>query len=163
MVPGNRDDPRLLCQQPGERYLRRGNPLGGGDVFDEINECLIGLESLGRKARHSTAEIFVAEGGVSADLAGQKTFAERRERHKADAQFFQHGKYLGLRLAPPHRVFALQRRDRLNGMGAPDGLSACLGQSEMPDLALGDQFFDCARNIFNRDIRIDAVLVEADR
>ena len=42
-------------------------------------------------------------------------------------------------LAPPQRIFALQRRDRLHRMRAADRLHAGFRQAEMLDLALADQ------------------------
>lgn len=50
------------------------------------------------------------------DLAGQKAFTERTERHEADAKFFKRRQNLLLRLAPPQRIFALQSGDRLHGV-----------------------------------------------
>jgi hypothetical protein len=58
----DRHDSRALRQQPGQRDLRRRDALAGGDLPEKIDECLIGLQGLGRKARHDPAEILVAEG-----------------------------------------------------------------------------------------------------
>ena len=68
---GDRNDPGPLRQQPRERDLRRGHALARGDLSDEIDERLTGLERLGRKAWHRAAEIFVTEGGVRPNLAGR--------------------------------------------------------------------------------------------
>ena len=67
---------------------------------------------------------------------------------------------LRLGLAPPQRVLALQRRDRLDGVRAADRLHAGLGQAEVLDLALADQFLHRAGHVLDRHVRIDAVLVE---
>ena len=65
-----------------------------------------------------------------------------------------------LRLAPPQRVFALQRRDRLHRVGAANSLRTRLGQAEVLDLALGDQLLDGTGDVLDRDVGVDAVLVE---
>ena len=45
-------------------------------------------------------------------------------------------------------------------MGAADGLHARLREAEVLDLALLDQLLDRARDVLDRDVRVDAVLVE---
>ena len=65
-----------------------------------------------------------------------------------------------LRAAPPQRVLALDGGDRLHGMRAADRLHAGLGEAEVLDLALGDQLLDRAGDLFDRHVRVDAVLVE---
>ena len=52
----------------------------------------------------------------------------------------------------------MQRRDGLHGVGAPQGLSARLGQAEVLDLARADQILDRARHVLDRHRGIDAVL-----
>jgi hypothetical protein len=44
-------------------------------------------------------------------------------------------------------------------MRAPDGPHARLGEAEVLDLSLGDQLFDGAGDVFDRDVGVDAVLV----
>ena len=45
-------------------------------------------------------------------------------------------------------------------MGATNRLHAGLGQTEMPDLAFANQIADRARDVFDRHVRIDAMLIE---
>jgi hypothetical protein len=45
-------------------------------------------------------------------------------------------------------------------MGPANEIYAGLRQPEVPDLAFGDEVFHCTRHIFNRHLRIDAVLIE---
>src|SRR4249919_2086992 len=45
-------------------------------------------------------------------------------------------------------------------MGTPYRLRSRFRQTEVPDLALLDQVLDCSRNLFDRNVRIDTVLVE---
>ena len=63
-------------------------------------------------------------------------------------------------LAPPERVFALQRGDGLDGVGAADGLRAGFGQAEVPDLACCDQVLHGAGDVFDGHVGVDAVLIE---
>ena len=53
---------------------------------------------------------------------GQKAAAERAERHQPDTELAQQRQDLRLEVPLPERVFALQRRDRVHRVGAPDGL-----------------------------------------
>ena len=46
------------------------------------------------------------------------------------------GNHFLFRFSPPQRVFALERRDGLDGVRAADGLHARLGEAEVLDLAL---------------------------
>ena len=50
--------------------------------------------------------------------------------------------------------------DGLNRVGSPERLNARLRHPEMPDLALRDQFLDRSRDVLDRHIRIDPMLIE---
>jgi hypothetical protein len=54
----------------------------------------------------------------------------------------------------------LDGRHRLHRMSAPDGVRAWFGQTEMLDLASGDQIPDCAGDLLDRNVGVNAVLVE---
>ena len=97
---------------------------------------------------------------VVVDRAGQEALAERAERHEADPELLERRQDRLLGLAPPQRVLALQRGDGLDGVGAADRLYAGLGEAEVADLALVDQVLDGAGDVLDRDVRVDAVLVE---
>jgi hypothetical protein len=70
------------------------------------------------------------------------------------------GRVVGLQLAEPQRILALQGRDRLHRVGLADGLGTGFRQAEMLDLALGDQVLDRPGHVLDRHVGIDAVLVE---
>ena len=70
------------------------------------------------------------------------------------------GRISVLGLAPPQRIFALQRGDRLHRVRAADRLHAGFGQAEVLDLAFADQVLHRARDVLDRHVRIDAVLIE---
>ena len=102
---------------------------------EQIDQRLVRLARLRREARERVAEVVAVERRVCVDRAGEEALAQRAERHEADAEFFERRQDLLLRLAPPQRIFALQRRDRLHRMRAADRLRAGLGQAEVLDLA----------------------------
>lgn len=121
---GDRHDPALLRQQPCESHLGRGCLLARGNLREEIDEYLVGLSRLLRKARHDVAKVFAVEGGRLADRAGEEALAKRAEGHETDAEFFERRQDFLLGFAPPQRIFALECRHRLDGMGAADRLGA---------------------------------------
>ena len=90
----------------------------------------------------------------------KEALAERAERYEADAELDQGRQDLLLGLAPPQRVLALQRGDRLDGARPADGADAGLGQPELLDLALCDEVLDGAGDVLDRHVRVDAVLVQ---
>ena len=157
---GDRHDPGLLRQQPGERDLRRRRLLSAAMSAEQIDQRLVCLAGLRREARDDVAEVGAVERRVLVDRAGEKSLAERAEGNEADAEFLERRQDLLFGLAPPQRILALQRRDRLHRMGAADRLHAGFGQAEVLDLALLDQVLHRAGHVFDRHVRIDAVLVE---
>src|SRR6266404_1703308 len=64
------------------------------------------------------------------------------------------------RLSPPQGVFALERRDRIDGVCAPDRLHTRFRKSEVPDLTFLNQIFHCSCHVFDRHVRINAMLIE---
>src|SRR4051794_15788690 len=131
---GDRHDPGLLSEQPGERYLCRRRVLARRDLAQHVDQALVGLAVLFREARHDVAEVGLIEADGLGDRACQESLAERAEGHEADAKFRQKRQDLLFRLAPPQRIFALQRRHGLHGMGAPDRVDAGFRKTEMLDL-----------------------------
>ena len=117
----------------------------------------------GVKRGNDVAEVRLVKRRVLVDLAGEEAFAERAERDEADAELLERRHDLRLGLSPPQRVLALQRRDRLDRVGATDRLDTGFGQTEVPDLAFADQLLDGAGDVLDRHFGIDAVLVEAGR
>jgi len=74
--------------------------------------------------------------------------------------FAVHLGFFRFRLAPPQRVFALERSHRLDGVRAADGLRASFGHPKVLHLALQNQILHRARHIFNRHVRVNAMLIE---
>src|SRR6185437_15838011 len=124
---GNRNDPRLLRQQPGKRNLSRCCLFPLSEIGKQINQCLICLSVLRREARDDVAEVSVVELGVFADFPGEKTLSQGTEWNEADPEFVQSRDYLRFGFSPPKRIFALQCGYRLHRVRAADGLNARLG------------------------------------
>src|SRR3569832_987943 len=157
---GNRNDPRLLREQPGKRNLRRGGFFLGGDVAEQINQGMVCLARFRRKARDGIAEVGAVELRILVDGPCEKTFAQRTEGNQADLQLLKRRQNFLLRLAPPKGIFALEGSHRLDGMGAANRLRAGFGKAEMLDLTLLIELFDRSRDLFDRHVRIDAMLVK---
>src|SRR5882672_2027363 len=98
---GDRDDPRLLRQQPGERDLGWRGPLPRGDGAQPLDERLIRLPRLRRESRDDVAEVAGFERRAFGNLPREKALPQRAERHEADAQLFERRHHFLLRLPPP--------------------------------------------------------------
>jgi len=92
-----------------------------------------------REAGNDVAEIGAVERRVLVDGAREEALAQGAEGDESDPEFLERRQHLLLGLPPPQRIFALNRRDRLDGVRAADRLHAGLGKPEMLDLALPDQ------------------------
>ena len=163
MVPGIGHVGRVLGEDPGQRDLGGRCGVLVGVVADQVDERLVGASVLFGEAWERIrvgAGVAVAEGGVGGDGAGQEALAERAERHEADAELVERGDDLVFGFAPPQRVLALQGGDGLDGVGASDRAGARFGESEVADLAGGDEVADGAGDVFDGDVGVDAVLVE---
>src|SRR5262249_42631318 len=114
------------CQQPCQGDLRGRGMSFGCDPCQQVDDDLVGPARFGGEAGNGVAEIAALQDGVRVDGAGQKTFSQRTEWDEADTQFREGGNDLVFRLAPPQRIFALQRRYRQYRMGAADGSGAGL-------------------------------------
>jgi hypothetical protein len=75
-------------------------------------------------------------------------------------QLPQNRNYFRLQIPLPKRILALQRGNRMHGMGAPDVGKTGLGKPEKSYLALSDQITDRASHVLDRHSSIDAVLIK---
>ena len=126
---------------------------------EQVDQRLVCLQSLRRKARQRAAKIGTVEFRIFVDLARQEPLPKRAIRHETYPEFLECGYHLLLRLPPPQRIFALNCGERLDRVGAANGIYARLGKSEVLDLTGLDQFLHRARHVFDGHVRIDAVLV----
>src|SRR6202030_789315 len=92
------------------------------ELSARLDHSLVGLHRLGSEAGGSRAEVVHTEARRTRNLAGQVAGPERAPGHEADAQFLAERQHLRLWVAGPQRVFALDRGDRLDSMGAADGV-----------------------------------------
>ena len=87
---GDRDDPGLLGQQPGEGDLgwRRASSARAMLPSKSTN-AWFALRASGVKRGTRAAEVGAVERRALVDLARQKTLAQRAVRHEADAEFLE--------------------------------------------------------------------------
>src|SRR5579864_7650993 len=152
--------PGLLGQNPSQRDLSRRCLFLLRELADHVNYGLIRFSVLGREARHGVAEIRLVELRIFFDRSSQEALAQRAEWNKSDPKLFQCRQNCLFRLAPPKRVLALERGDRLDRVRAADDLHSCLGESEVLHLALLNQVLHGPSHIFDRNIRVYAVLIK---
>ena len=156
---GDGGDVVAVGEDPGESGLGGGRADLGADGPDLVDDREVAGEVLAGEPRVGLAPVVVGEVVDGADLAGEQAVAERGVRDEPDAELTQQREDLGLDVAGPQRVLGLQGGDRLDGVGAADGVGAGFGQAEVQHLALGDQLGDRARGLLDRRARVDAVLV----
>ena len=114
----DRNDPRLLGQQPGERDLRGSRFLLRCDLADHIDQGLVCLAGLGRKAR------LVGENRCCRTSSSRRSVPVRNplprgaKGHEADTELLKSRQNFRFRLPPPERVFVLQRGDWLHRVSA---------------------------------------------
>jgi len=126
----------------------------------QIDQGHVGFEGVRSETGNVAPEIGLVERGVCIDFAREKSGAERAERDEPNAEFLQCGQHFRLGTAIPQRVFALNGRHRLDGMGAAYCFNARLRKAEMFNFAFCDQLLHRARHIFDRNRGVNAMLIE---
>jgi hypothetical protein len=111
------------------------------------------------EARHRCAPVVFGQ-RAGLDRAGEEAAPQRAERHEADAELGERRQDLRLDVAGPQRILALQRGHRSDRMGAADRHGIGFRQAEVANFARADQVADRARDLLDRDIGIEPVLVE---
>lgn len=81
-------------------------------------------------------------------------------RDKTNSQFLAGGQHLRLGIPGPNRILALQRGDRLDGVGAANRSRPGFREAEVFHLAGPNQILDRASDVFDWDVRIDAMLIK---
>ena len=138
--------------------------MGDGDLLDHIDHAHVDREILFRIARIVEPVIAFGQIRTLADQAGQEAAAQRAVGDEADAEILAQRQDLLLHPALPERIFALQRGDRMRGVGAADGVGACLRKAEIAHLAFFDEPRHRPDRLLDRHIGVDAVLVvQVDR
>src|SRR2546426_7060571 len=157
---GDRNNPRLLGQQPGERNLGRCCLFLFCDAAEQINQGLVRLERFRSETREGAAEVGAIEGRFLVHLPREKTLAQRAVRHEADSEFLQGRYHFLLRGSRPQRVFALERSDRLDLVRATDRLHSRFGKAEALDLTLLNHLPYSSGHVLDRHVQINPVLIE---
>src|SRR5581483_7759258 len=131
------------------------------DVPDEV-EVL--LEVVALKPRTLTPVIVRREIVRRAVASREEPATERTVGDERDPELAAQREQFVFRIAAPHRVLGLQRRDRMHRRRAPDRRRSRLRQAEETNLAGAHEIRHRADRLFDRDVRVDAVLViEIDR
>src|SRR6185437_2921991 len=112
------------------------------------------------KARDNVAEIVFIKLRIFADFSRKEASTQRTKWNEPYPEFLQYREHLRFGLSPPQRVFALQRGDGLNFVRTANSLHACFGESEVLHLAFLNQLLHGSGDVFDRNVRIHAVLVE---
>ena len=123
-----------LREQPGDGDLRWCGALALGDPAQQVDHRQIGLARLGCEARQPASKIAAFKLRARVDRPGEEPPPDRAVGDEADTKLLHGREDFRFGLAPPQGIFALQCRDRLNRMGAADGLYPGFGQAEMPTL-----------------------------
>ena len=158
---GDGHDPRLLGQQPGQ------GDLGVGGALAARRSPTAGRRGPGwRRGPRSVNRGRLLRMSPSANevcwsiAPVRKPLPSGLNGTNPMPSSISVGRISLLGLAPPQRVLALQRGDRLHGVGAADASHAGLGQAEVLDLAGLDEFLHRAGDVLDRHVGVDAVLVE---
>ena len=121
---------------------------------------LVRLAVLRGEAGKGVAEVCAVERGAFVDLPVRNPRPSGLNGTSPMPSSSRTGNSSAFGLAPPERVLALKRRHRLHGVCAADRPHTGFGQPEVPDLALLNQISDRAGDVFDRDVWVDAVLIE---
>ncbi|VXC02812.1 hypothetical protein MICRO8M_70341 [Microbacterium sp. 8M] len=157
---GDRHDPRLLGEQPGQGDLAGGGADALREPGDVIDQRLIAGEVLVLEARNATADVVLREGRRGIHRPGEEALAERAERHETDAQLGEGRQDLRLRVSRPERVLALDGGHREDRVRSADGRCRRLGEPEVTHLPFRDQFPNGACDVLDGHGRVHAMLVE---
>ena len=123
MVPGNRNDPRLLRQQPGERDLRGRRLLPRCDIAEQIDQRLVAFRASGVKRGTMLRKSVLSNVVFASIFAGQEAFAERAEGNEADPEFLAAGR-TSCSGSRHHSEYSLwSGGHRLDSMSAADRLA----------------------------------------
>src|SRR5690242_4543040 len=97
------NNPRFLRKEPSERDLGRRCLLLLRELVNQINQRLIRLAVLGRKARNDVAEVGLVELRFFADRSSKETLPQRAKWNEPDPQFLEGWYHFCFRLSPPKR------------------------------------------------------------
>src|SRR6266496_4365426 len=143
-----------------ERDLSRRCLLPFRDLAKQINQGQIRLPSLRRKTRNDVAEVGTVERCVFVNLSREEALPQRAVWNEADAEFLESRQHFRFRASRPQRVFALDGRDRLDCVCAPNRLYSRFRKAEVLHFTLLNQVLHRSRHVFDRHVRVNTVLIE---
>ncbi len=85
----DRNDPRLLCKEPGQRDLSGCCLLLFRELAEQIHQRLVRFPVLRGKPRHDVAEIGFVELRIFVDLACEEALAEGAEWNEPDSELLE--------------------------------------------------------------------------
>ena len=134
------------------------------DRLDLRDELEVPPQVLFLEAGAAPSEVRFVQVVHRPDPAAEEAAPERAVRDEADPELAHGRKNLRLRVARPERVLGLKRRDRVDGVGAPDRRRRRLGEAEVAHLPLLHELRHRADRLLDRRLQVDPVLVvEVDR
>src|ERR1700683_1413327 len=159
---GDRNDERLLGQEPCERQLRRRSVFSLRKFGDAIDKGFIRSYAFRPETVKSRTQIrFRIKLRLCIKLMRQIAHANGAPGHKADSQFFAGIEQAILfRVTVHERILCLEGCDGLYGMCFAYGVGASFREAEMQHLADLDKLFHGTRNVFDWNTRIDPMLIE---
>src|SRR5436309_1703409 len=157
--PGDRHDVRAPGEEPRERQLRGGAALLLRDLLEPAHELHVLREVLVPEARVLAAPVALRDVGEALDAPGEEAPPERRVRDEHDAELAQRRERLFRLRTVEQRVFALDRRDRVDLVGAADRPRRGLAEPEEPHFALVHEPGHRADGLLDRALPAHAVLI----
>lgn len=159
---GDRHDRFVARQHPSDRELCRRDAGIGGKRYEPGDFSQVVAEIRFLKARKQVTHV---AGGIGCGVHRSREHAasDRGKGDEADAEFTACIEHRDLGIAHPGRIFALHRRDRMDGMAAPDRGRVHLAEPDRPDLPRFDRARQFAHRILDRHQRIGPVeIIEID-
>ena len=111
------------------------------------------------EAGHVSPRITLGQVGERAEVTGRKPRPSGLGA-EADAQLAAYRQHRFLRLAKPHRVLTLKRRNRVHGVRTPQRLGAALRQADVADLPGLHELRQRADGFLDRHRAVDAMQIE---
>ena len=135
--------------------------MGAAEVIERLDDAVVGAQRLRRKARQRrTVVVGFVKLRVFVDGAAEKAAIQRAVGNKADAEFLQDGEHFFFRLPPHEVVLALNGCERAFLVGGANRIGADFAHAEMLDLAFFDEVGHGAGDVFGRNGRVKAMLIE---
>src|SRR4051812_20700003 len=147
-------------ENPGECDLARLDALRFRDVADHCCSTHVRIEVLALISWVVATEIVRWKLLGPLHSAREKPAPERRERHEPDAELAQQRNDRHFEVPLPQRVLALQGRDWMRRVRAPDVLLAGLRESEKAHFAGMNQLGHRPDDFLDRNRWVDAMLIQ---